>query len=759
MSPSAGIDSERSELLVGFTLESRELLDDVEPLLVGLERHASRGVVENSEDLNRVFRLFHSIKGGAGFLDLKCIGGVTHSAETILDLHRKGKAHIESGHIDILNQSCDFLRQALEEIERYGSDASLGGRSAELVDLLEATISSLTGAPAPSSSPQTELLPPVIDLDSPPPSQDIPESPDGFPVLDITPEMVKAFRLEGDELLEQAEAGLLSLEKEREDADELQRVFRAFHSFKGNAGFLGFGDIERLGHRIESALDAVRSGEASADPQLFDLMLKCIDFLRQALRRLDVEEQPLIPALGGLLSLLDEAENRSRKRREADAGDDSAPVRRKGEPDYQPPFASRADDREEARRVGMTEIPEARAAGESRAQSQSVRVEVSKLDALLDLVGELVIAEAMVTHNPEIKALGVSLDGFDRAAMHLNKITRSMQDVVTAVRMIPLAGTLKRMIRLVRDLSQKAGKQVDLELIGEQTEVDKSVIEQISDPLVHILRNAIDHGIDLPVERERAGKPLIGKLVIEAKYVGGEVWISVIDDGRGLNREKIIARARERGLLDNDGADLSNEAVWQFIFLPGFSTAEIVTDVSGRGVGMDVVKRNIEGIRGKVEVRSQPGTGTTVTMRIPLTLAIIDGMVARVGKSLYTIPTVDIQKSLRPEAKQITVTPDGKKILNMRGSLLPIVDLADHFGSGNGSPLEAKILVVVENERRLVCLGVDELLGQQQIVIKGLSNYVGELTGISGCTILSGGEISLIVDTAGFIKSLDAETV
>jgi two-component system chemotaxis sensor kinase CheA len=314
------------------------------------------------------------------------------------------------------------------------------------------------------------------------------------------------------------------------------------------------------------------------------------------------------------------------------------------------------------------------------------------------------------------------------------------------------------MIRLVRDLSQKAGKRVELQIIGEQTEVDKSVIEQITDPLVHILRNAIDHGIDLPAEREAAGKPVVGQLTIEAKYVGGEVWLSVIDDGRGLNREKILAKAKDRGLLEGDGSDLSDDALWQFIFLPGFSTADKVTDVSGRGVGMDVVRRNIEGIRGKVEIRSKTGKGTTITMRIPLTLAIIDGMVARVGSSLYTIPTIDIQKSLRALPGQITRTPDGNRILNLRGKMLPVVDLGEKFGmeSTTSGSLEA-ILVVVENDGRSVCLGVDELLGQQQIVIKGLSSYIGELTGISGCTILGGGEISLIIDTAGLINSLEAE--
>jgi two-component system chemotaxis sensor kinase CheA len=306
------------------------------------------------------------------------------------------------------------------------------------------------------------------------------------------------------------------------------------------------------------------------------------------------------------------------------------------------------------------------------------------------------------------------------------------------------------MIRLVRDVAQKTGKKVDLDIVGEETEVDRNVIEKITDPLVHVIRNAIDHGIGEPAARQKAGKSPAGRILLSARYVGGEVWITINDDGKGLNREKILAKAQERGLVAGRISDLTNSEVWDLIFQPGFSTVDTITDVSGRGVGMDVVRRNIEAIGGKVGISSQEGKGTQVDLKIPLTLAIIDGMIVRVGNQKYTIPITAIKETMRVDDRLITRTMDGQEIINVRDSLFPVIRLHEFYNvEPQNLDLPDGIIMIVENSGRRFCLFVDELIGQQQIVIKGLSRYVGNLKAISGCTILGDGTVCLIVDVGG----------
>jgi two-component system chemotaxis sensor kinase CheA len=318
--------------------------------------------------------------------------------------------------------------------------------------------------------------------------------------------------------------------------------------------------------------------------------------------------------------------------------------------------------------------------------------------------------------------------------------------------MVPIEATFRKMIRLVHDLSAKAGKRIELKLLGEDTEVDRTVAELISDPLVHMVRNSIDHGIETPAERVRSGKPESGTLTIEARYQAGEVWIIVSDNGRGLNRDKILAKGLERGLVP-PGAALRDEEIYNLIFLPGFSTADRITDVSGRGVGMDVVKRNIERIRGRVEIQTTPGQGTRFTIRIPLTLAIISGMLVRVGAERYIIPLLCIRESLHPTADMLhTVTGRGEMIM-MRGELLPLFRLAQLFSTAGAIGDAAQgIVVVVQDGPLRVGLLVDELLGQQQTVIKSLGDMFGDIKGVSGASIMSDGRIGLILDIEGIVK-------
>lgn len=403
--------------------------------------------------------------------------------------------------------------------------------------------------------------------------------------------------------------------------------------------------------------------------------------------------------------------------------------------------------------VIVNNLPKA-ATDSTLTQSSMISVQVGKLDKLMDLVGELVISEAMVTQNPELKDL--PLEQFTKAARQLKKITSEIQDMVMSIRMVPLATTFHKMRRIVRDMCKKMNKDIHLEVIGEDTEVDKNIIERISDPLMHLIRNAVDHGIESPDDRETKGKNKTGVITLEARHVGSEVIIILKDDGKGLDRSKILSRARENKLLLKPEEEMSDKEVFGLIFLPGFSTKEAVTEFSGRGVGMDVVTRNLEVVGGNVLVESEYGQGTTITLRLPLTLAIIDGMNISVGQSRFTIPTVSIRESFRTDERDIITDPNGQEMLMVRGHCYPVLRLHKHYNiSTNISSMSDGIIIMVENERDTVCIFADQLLGEQQVVVKALPEYirkVKDIRGLGGCTLLGDGSISLILDISGLLQ-------
>lgn len=363
------------------------------------------------------------------------------------------------------------------------------------------------------------------------------------------------------------------------------------------------------------------------------------------------------------------------------------------------------------------------------------------------------IAEAMVTQNPDLK--GLELNNFEKAARQLRKITSELQDTVMSVRMVPLAGTFQKMNRTVRDMCKKLNKEVQLLLIGQETEVDKNIIEHISDPLMHLIRNSIDHGIEMPDEREAQRKPRLGTITLEAKNVGGDVLIIIRDDGEGFNKDRILAKAREKGLIQGSEEEVTDKEIYNLVFLPGFSTNENVTEFSGRGVGMDVVVKNIEAVGGAIAADSVPGKGTTITLKIPLTLAIIDGMNIKVGDARYTIPTTAIKESFRPKMTEVIVDPDNNEMMMVRGQCFPILRLHDiyhvqtevtHFTEG--------IIIMVEQDNKTLCIFADELIGQQQVVVKALPMYIRntkKVRGLAGCTLLGDGSISLILDIGGLM--------
>jgi len=390
----------------------------------------------------------------------------------------------------------------------------------------------------------------------------------------------------------------------------------------------------------------------------------------------------------------------------------------------------------------------------SSTQQSIISVNVAKLDKLMDLVGELVISEAMVTQNPDLQ--GLSLDNFQKAASQLRKISGELQDMVMSIRMVPLAATFHKMNRIVRDMTKKLDKEVQLEIIGEETEVDKNIIEHISDPLMHLIRNSLDHGIETTEERKAQGKTEPAKVILEAKNAGGEVLVMVRDNGRGLNKEKILQKAKDNNLLYKPESEMTDREVYSLIFLPGFSTKEKVTEFSGRGVGMDVVTKNIQAVGGSVTIDSIPGEGSTITIKIPLTLAIIDGMIIKVGNSRYTVPTTSIKESFRVKEEDIITDPDGKEMIMVRGQCYPVLRLHELYKvKTEVTNIAEGIILMVENETKSICLFADGLLGEQQVVVKALPNYIRKIKiikGLVGCTLLGDGGISLILDIAGLMK-------
>lgn len=387
-------------------------------------------------------------------------------------------------------------------------------------------------------------------------------------------------------------------------------------------------------------------------------------------------------------------------------------------------------------------------------------INIEKMDMLMTLMGEMVIAESVVLQNPQVMASGADLSEFKKAARQLSKITSQMQEVIMSMRMMPLTNTFQKMNRTVFDVSRKLGKDIEFEMIGDTTEVDKNIIEHISDPLLHLVRNAVDHGIESDEEREAAGKREKGKVTLEAKNEGGKVWVSVTDNGKGLNREKLYEKAVKNGLVDAGRTidQFTDKEIYQFITYPGFSTKEQVTEYSGRGVGMDVVVKNIQDVGGKLEIESEEGKGSSMIIKIPLTLAIIDGILFKVAGSIFIVETAVVREFIRVNQNMMVEEPDGKEYVMIRGEAYSVIRLNERYHLGKMQEKDKDdILLVLEYEGKAVGIFVDELFGSQEVVVKPIPSYIKKVPGLSGCTQLGDGSIALILDIAGLIMNQKGE--
>jgi two-component system chemotaxis sensor kinase CheA len=550
---------------------------------------------------------------------------------------------------------------------------------------------------------------------------------------DLDEDIIREFVLEGNEQLADADTRLLDLEKNTRDVEALNAVFRSFHTIKGLAGFLNLDDLQTTAHAAEDLLDSARSHKLVLHGDAIDLIFQATDTLKQLIRQVGdcLTTATWPPAgLGGVSALVDSIRNLL-------ARVASIP----------PPETPAEDD------AGGRALPEAAEEAAERPRTsdsvdRTIRVDAQRLDQLVDLVGELVITESMVNRAATSHETGPR--DLRRQMQRMDKITRELQELAGSLRMVPVQGLFRKMARLARDTAKKCGKQVVFETSGEETELDKTVVERVADPLVHLVRNAIDHGLESdPGERSQHGKPAVGRLQLRAFHRSGLIFIEVEDDGRGLNRAAIIDKAIQRGLLRKDESIMDRD-IYALICQPGFSTAAKVTALSGRGVGMDVVKRNIVSMGGSLEIRSEPGKGTCFAMKLPLTLAVIDGMLVRAGRERYVIPTLSVVRLVEPRPADITSVLESYELLQVQGQAIPLLRLTTLFETAPANTA-CRIAIIAESDGQRVAILVDELYGKQQAVIKSIGHGIGETPGVSGCAILSDGRVGLVVDVASLL--------
>jgi two-component system chemotaxis sensor kinase CheA len=702
-----------------FFDEADELLAEMERLLLGVDIAAP-----DAEDLNAVFRTAHSVKGGAATFGLNDMSEVTHVLESLLDRIRKGEMALTSQHVDAFLSAKDILKMQLDG-HKHGAEVDQ-----EAVANVRMVLHDLADGVVPGQAHPTG------------------------------PSFLRG------ESNQQAHPGEGAHRYKIELPEVPQRDVNALVDELGLLGRVSVAPLEGGRSAIiittrEKLDDIIAICSFVLEPE--DLKIFEAPPLTPEQRRIEKEERARIEnAQGyGFFDPNDDAESQA----EDELSDDE-----RGYGFFQPIEQIRAQagiTPDEAQRpvntapapLEVSEVAaekktaakkEDKAAAQAHAES-SIRVSVEKVDQLINLVGELVITQAMIEQRTSDMD-PILNERLLASVSQLTRNTRDLQEAVMSIRMMPMDFVFSRFPRMVRDLAGKLGKKVDFITHGAATELDKGLIERIVDPLTHLVRNSIDHGIELPEARRASGKSEAGRLFLSAGQQGGSIVIEVADDGAGLNRERIMAKARQNGL---DAPDtMPDEEVWQLIFAPGFSTAEIVTDVSGRGVGMDVVKRNITAMGGVVDIRSAKGFGTTISISLPLTLAILDGMSIRCGEEVYILPLGFVVESLQPERDDIKEIAGKGRVLKVRGEYLPLIPLYQIFGvePRHTDPTKA-IVVILEAEGRRAALFVDELVGQQQVVVKNLESNYRKVAGISGATILGDGGVSLILDVSALLRS------
>jgi len=574
-------------------------------------------------------------------------------------------------------------------------------------------------------------------------------------VVQSDAELANLFIAEALDHLGTIEAKLLELDERPEDTSLLNDIFRPFHTVKGNASALGIVSVERVAHKVENLLDLARSGRIQVGETEVDLVLRAVDVLSLMIN--DVGQrlagQPRKATGAEAVTLVQQVEYLITGQLEAGPAV-AAPVTETPAIETPEPAAVAAPDPGEEPalehdRRGATPSRRRDDVPMLAATATAIKVDTRKLDNIVDVVGELIVVQSLIAQDPALSAL---VDGrLARNMAQLRRLTADLQRNSMALRMVPIRQAFQKVARVVRDQSRKAGKPIDLVITGEDTELDRKMVEEITDPLMHMARNSVDHGIEPPDAREASGKPARATVSLSAYYQGSHVIIEVKDDGAGLNTQRILESARRKGLIAPD-ANPAPEDIHRLIFEPGFSTAAKVTEVSGRGVGMDVVRRNIESLRGRVDIRTEYGQGTTFLVRLPLTLAVLDGLLVRVGSERCVLPAAAVRESLRPKPEQVHFVQGQPRMIQVRESVLPLVSLGSVLGmSCEALDPSAATVVVVEEGGSRIGLVVEELLHKQEVVVKSLGDSFSAVRGVAGGAILGDGRIGLILDPHGIV--------
>ncbi|HAJ57521.1 MAG TPA: hypothetical protein DCL35_07120 [Candidatus Omnitrophica bacterium] len=716
------------------------ILSDIEKSLLLIEKDPCA-----KEALNELFRFFHTLKGEAGLSGMKNILRLAHASEDILEKLRDGRYKVDSDMIALFLSVKDTLEKVLRLYltdVKAASDYDVSGADAQLKCFTQV---------AQSADKQN---PPVLDLS---------EGPD----------LLFEFVTEAGDHLEAAENALMEMENSPDQAEGINRIFRSFHTIKGVASFLSLEDIRSLSHETETMMDYVRSGRLALDETIAGNVFRAIDALRKLLALLKEQVSnngvlkspyqvpPVIDDIRAVIKSVTQPKDKALPKKLGDI------LIEKDIIDEQELSRALKEQKEAAgeKKIGeilvdigaATKEQISRGLNEQKAavvSGESIKIAIRKLDDLVDTMGELVITGTQVMHHPGIALCEDKRLSKDIA--QLDRIIRDIQNISMSMRLVPIKPVFQKMARQVRDLCVKSGKKIEIEMSGEETEIDKNITELISDPLVHMIRNAVDHGIEPPDLRRAAGKPETGRISLDAYHKGGNIMVEISDDGAGLNKEKILKKAVERGLA-LEGASYDDERIYHFIFEPGFSTADKVTDVSGRGVGMDVVKRNIEQLQGRIEIGSKLGEGTKFSIRLPLTLAIIEGIVVKVGDERYILPIFIVEEFFQPRTEDITLVAGQNELIKIHGQMSPLVRMDRYFNSSYKSTnVEELTGCLVSSDYGRLCFLFDELVGQQQIVIKNLGSYLKDVRGVSGATILGDGRVGLILDVnsiAAFYKA------
>ena len=709
-----------------FIFETEQGLENLENICLD-----SKDVGEFDEDnVNEIFRIMHTIKGASAVMMYQNIATLSHKLEDVFyfirENHPESVPHAEL--VDDVLEVSDFITSELEKI-KDGLESD--GDSSELISTLDVFLKKIqkkTGSATQPAAPVEER-----------PLQEKPR----FYIAPVASDASKFYNI------------YVTYLKDTEMANI--RAYMAVNSLKGIAEdiifspsdiisnpdsanvVLEFGfkialqtteDAQRIMELINSSagIENVEINECTSD----DFLEFCVE-----------AEAPSSSAGEVLMAPIEQPTIRVESQKPQNIVLDSEEEKKSEE---------KSEAETEDKKPAPAKTAKRPAAKKGEAQS-FISVNIKKMDLLMDLIGELVIAEAVVLQNPDLKVPGLDLTNFQKSAAQLSKITSELQDAIMAMRMMPLKNTFQKMNRIVYDTSKKLGKDIELEVIGEDTEVDKNIIEHISDPLMHLIRNSVDHGIESNEKRAQIGKIEKGKIVLEAKNEGGQVWITVSDNGKGLNTEEILENDKSTGLLGNSSEkDFTDKEIYNFITLPGFSTKKQVTEYSGRGVGMDVVVKNIQGVGGVLDIESTEGRGSTMTMKIPLTLAIIDGIIFSVGDTNFVTPTNTVSEFIRIDKEKLIVEPDGEEYVMIRDDCYPLIRLNKFYHLKDAvDDIEDGIVVVLNHEDRKLAVFADKLVGEQEIVVKPIPSYIKQVRGISGCTQLGDGSISLILDTGGLV--------